>query len=75
MVPFFWFHEVMDVIDLLCKYLGKVTLFFLSISLIQFSLTRCYFHHVRLNATFCFVLVTNLRISFPECTDHIIDGS
>ena len=57
MVPFFWFHEVMDVIDLLCKYLGKVTLFFLSISLIQFSLTRCYFHHVRLNATFCFVLV------------------
>ena len=28
MVPFFWFHEVMDAIDLLCKYLGKVTLFF-----------------------------------------------
>lgn len=31
MVPFFWFHEVMDAIDLLCKYLGKVTLFFIDL--------------------------------------------
>lgn len=40
-----------------CVSIQEKLHYFLSISLIQFSLTRCYFHHVRLNATFCFVLV------------------
>ena len=54
---FFMFHEVMDAIDWLCKYLEKVTLFFIDLFDPIFSHAVLYcFHHLRLNSPFCSIL-------------------